>query len=146
MSYGLSVTVAGTYDATVDRVKKALAEQGFGVLSEIDIRATLQAKLGVDVAPQVILGACRPPLAHAALRAEPSIGMLLPCNVVIRAMDDTTSRVEAVDPQVMVSLTGNDALQSIADDAATRLRAALTSLDPRATVPARPGNSAEQIN
>ena len=144
MSYALSVTVTGTYDETVGRVKTALAEQGLGVLTEIDIRATLQAKLGVDVPPQIILGACRPPLAHAALQAEPSIGLLLPCNVVVRALDDATSRVEAVHPQVMVSMTGNDALRPIADEAATRLQAALAALGSAGTEHAHPADASAQ--
>jgi uncharacterized protein (DUF302 family) len=88
----------------------------------------MKAKLDADIAPQVILGACRPPLALAALQAEPSIGLLLPCNVVVRALDDTTTSVEAVDPQTMVSMTDNAELQSVADDATQRLRAALDSL------------------
>ena len=88
----------------------------------------MKAKLDAEVAPQVILGACRPPLALATLHADPSIGLLLPCNVVVRALDETTTVVEAVDPQTMVSMTGNPALQDVADDAAQRLRAALDSL------------------
>ena len=105
-----------------------MGEQGFGVLSEIDLAATLKAKIGAEVAPQVILGACRPPLAHAAIQAEPSIGLLLPCNVVVRAVDDATTLVEAMDPDVMVTLTGNDALAEVARDARQRLSAALASL------------------
>ncbi|GAA2109247.1 DUF302 domain-containing protein [Microlunatus panaciterrae] len=128
MGYALTTTVNQPYDPTVTRVRAALAEQGFGVLTEIDIRATLRDKLDVEVPPQVILGACRPPLAHAALQAEPSIGLLLPCNVVVRALDDTTTIVEAVDPQVMVAMTDNPALQAVADEATSRLTAALDSL------------------
>lgn len=126
--YALSTTVAKPYDETVAAVREALGEQGFGVLTEIDIKATLRAKLEVDVPPQVILGACRPPLAHAALQAEPSIGLLLPCNVVVRSLDEETTVVEAVDPQTMVALTENENLQGVADEAKTRLEAALTSL------------------
>ena len=88
----------------------------------------MKAKMDADIAPQVILGACRPPLALAALQAEPSIGLLLPCNVVVRAVDASTTAVEAVDPQTMVSMTDNPALQGVADDAAQRLTAALDSL------------------
>ncbi len=128
MTYALSVTVEQPYDDVVARVRAALAEQGFGVLTEIDLQATMKAKLDADIAPQVILGACRPPLALAALQAEPSIGLLLPCNVVVRALDQTTTAVEAVDPQTMVSMTTNPALQGVADDAAQRLTAALDSL------------------
>ncbi len=129
MTYALHTTLAQPYATAVDQVRTALAEQGFGVLTEIDLQATLKAKLDVDIAPQVILGACRPPLAHAALQAEPAIGLLLPCNVVVRALDDTSTAVDAVDPQTMVAMTDNPALQAVSDDATTRLRAALTSLD-----------------
>ena len=128
MSYAISTTVQQPYDAVVARVRAALADQGFGVLTEIDVQATMKAKLDTDIAAQVILGACRPPLALAALQAEPSIGLLLPCNVVVRALDETTTMVEAVDPQTMVSMTDNAELQSVADEANQRLRAALDSL------------------
>ena len=127
MSYALSTTVATSYDETVEAVREALQEQGFGVLTEIDLRATLKKKLDVDVPPQVILGACRPPLAHAALQAEPSIGLLLPCNVTVRESDAGTV-VEAVDPQTMVTLTDNGALQLVADEAKERLERALAAI------------------
>lgn len=127
MSYALSTTVKAPYDRTVEAVREALGEQGFGVLTEIDIKATLKKKLDVDVPAQVILGACRPPLAHAALQAEPSIGLLLPCNVVVRETADGTV-VEAVDPQTMVAMTDNERLQPVADDAKERLEKALASL------------------
>ncbi len=128
MGYALSTTVERGFDDTLIATREALAEQGFGVLTEIDMKATLKAKLDVDVAPQVILGACRPPLAHAALQAEPSVGLLLPCNVVVRSVDETTTLVEALDPQVMVGLTDNTALSDVADEAGRRLSAALDSL------------------
>ncbi|MGI8458190.1 MAG: DUF302 domain-containing protein [Propionibacteriaceae bacterium] len=128
MSYAISTTVDQPYDAVVTQVRAALDEQGFGILTEIDIKATMKAKLDADVPPQVILGACRPPLALAALQAEPSIGLLLPCNVVVRALDANTTAVESVDPQTMVSMTGNPALQAVADDAAHRLTVALENL------------------
>ena len=127
MGYTLTTTVQRPYDETVEAVREALGEQGFGVLTEIDIKATLKKKLDVDVPAQVILGACRPPLAHAALQAEPSIGLLLPCNVVVRETDDGTV-VEAVDPQTMVSMTDNERLQPVADEAKERLEKALASL------------------
>ena len=127
MTYGISVTLDQPFDAAVAAVREALAEQGFGVLTEIDMAATLKKKLDVDIAPQVILGACNPPLAHRALQAEASIGLLLPCNVVVRG-DDGAVVVEALDPQVMVGVTGNPALSAVADDAAARLRAALGAL------------------
>lgn len=128
MSYALSTIVPQPYEEAVAATRQTLAEQGFGVLTEIDVRATLQAKLGVEVPAQVILGACRPPLAHAALQAEPTIGLLLPCNVVVRSLSPNSTAVEAVDPQTMVGLTGNPALQAVADEASDRLQAALAAL------------------
>ncbi len=98
MGYALSTTVDEPFEQTLEATRAALAEQGFGVLTEIDLKATLKTKLDVDTAPQVILGACRPPLAHAALLAEPSIGLLLPCNVVVRVIDGDRTLVEAMDP------------------------------------------------
>lgn len=127
-SYALSTTVTKPYDEAVAAVRAALSEQGFGVLTEIDLAATLKAKLDVDIAPQVILGACRPPLAQQALAAEPSVGLLLPCNVTVRALDEGTTLVEAVDPQTMVAMTDNEALRPVADEATSRLTAALASL------------------
>ena len=128
MSYALSTTLPRPFDEAVAATKSALADQGFGVLTEIDMAATLKAKIGVEIPSQVILGACRPPLAHAALEAEPSVGLLLPCNVVVRSIDDGTTLVEAMDPDVMVTLTGNEKLSEVAADARTRLGAALDSL------------------
>ena len=128
MSYGISTTVHAPFSATLEAVRGALAQQGFGVLTEIDMAATLKTKLDVTIEPQVILGACNPPLAHRALQAEESIGLLLPCNVVVRSIDETRTLVEALDPAVMVSVTGNPALASVAQDASTRLRAAVDSL------------------
>ena len=128
MSYALTTTVRRSFGDTLEATRASLTDQGFGILTEIDIQATLKAKLDVDVPPQVILGACRPPLAHAALEVEPSIGLLLPCNVVVRALDEDRTIVEALDPKVMVSLTGNVSLASIAQDAGQRLAAALESL------------------
>lgn len=128
MSYALSTTVSRPYAEVVEATRSALADQGFGVLTEIDLAATLKAKIDADIAPQVILGACRPPLAHAAVQAEPSIGLLLPCNVVVRSLDEGSTLVEAMDPAIMVTLTGNAALEAIAADARTRLGAALDAL------------------
>jgi len=130
MSYALTTTVPRPFATVLEQVRSALAEVGFGVLTEIDLQQTLKAKLGVDIPAQIILGACRPPLAYAALQAEPSIGLLLPCNVVVRALGDGSTAVEAMDPQMMVGVTGNDDLAEVASDAGARLRAALDSLDP----------------
>ena len=133
MSYALTATVHRSFADTLDATRAALAGEGFGVLTEIDIQATLKAKLDVDIPAQVILGACRPPLAHAALQAEPSAGLLLPCNVVVRYLDDQSTVVEALDPKVMVSLTGNPALATVAEEAGRRLVAALDRLAPALT-------------
>ncbi|GAA0247386.1 hypothetical protein GCM10010492_53820 [Saccharothrix mutabilis subsp. mutabilis] len=105
----------------------ALEEQGFGVLTEIDVRATMREKLDAEVEPYVILGACNPPLAHRALEVDRTIGLLLPCNVVVRDRGGRTL-VQALDPNVMTELTGRDELRPVAEDAAERLRAALDSL------------------
>jgi uncharacterized protein (DUF302 family) len=128
MSYALTTTVRSPFADTLAATRASLADQGFGILTEIDMQATLKAKLNVDIPPQVILGACRPPLAYAALASEPSAGLLLPCNVVIRAADDETTVVEALDPQVIVSLTQNDALSPVADEVGQRLSAALDTV------------------
>jgi len=127
MTYTISTTVTGTYDATVAATREALAEQGFGILTEIDLKATLKKKLDVDVAPQVILGACRPQLAHQALDIDPSIAAVLPCNVVVRSVDEVTTVVEAFDPDAMTGLAG-DAFCDVAADARQRLNAALNAL------------------
>ncbi len=128
MTYTMSTTLRRPYAEAVEAVRAALAEQGFGVLTEIDLAATLKAKLDVDVTPQVILGACRPPLAHQALLADPSVATLLPCNVVVRALDAGTSVVEALDPDTMMSLSGGDAVRAVAADAKQRLAATLDAL------------------
>jgi uncharacterized protein (DUF302 family) len=112
--YGIDTTVDADFPTTLAAARAALSEQGFGVLTEIDVAATMKAKLDVDTDPYVILGACNPPLAHQALTAEPSIGLLLPCNVVVRATGDRRTVVSAVDPETMVTSTGNPALQPVA--------------------------------
>jgi uncharacterized protein (DUF302 family) len=130
VSYALTTTVRRSFDDTLEATRASLADQGFGVLTEIDIRDTLKAKLDVDIPAQVILGACRPSLAYAALQAEPSLGLLLPCNVVVRYLDEEATVVEALDPKIMVTLTHNEALSVIADEAGHRLAAALDNLTP----------------
>ncbi|MEV6326120.1 DUF302 domain-containing protein [Streptomyces sp. NPDC051909] len=129
MEYGIPVTLDLPFAEAVDRVRAALAEQGFGILTEIDVQATLKAKIGAEMEDYLILGACNPPLAHRALEADRHIGLLLPCNVVVRA-DTEPGRtvVEAMDPQLMVSVTGRPELAPVAEEAGTRLRAALGSL------------------
>jgi uncharacterized protein (DUF302 family) len=127
MSYGLSATVDRPYATVVDEVKEALAEQGFGVLTEIDIKATLKKKLDVDVENQVILGACNPKYAHHALQVEPSIGLLLPCNVVVRSSGDSTI-VEMINPQTMVDVTANAEVAAVAGEVTALLEAALAKV------------------
>jgi uncharacterized protein (DUF302 family) len=127
VSYDRTIRLGGDFDTTVTAVREALADQGFGVLTEIDVRATLKAKLGHDMEDYLILGACNPPLARRALEADRSIGLLLPCNVVVRRDGDTTL-VQALDPGTMVTLTGLPALEGVAADATARLDAALRSL------------------
>jgi uncharacterized protein (DUF302 family) len=127
VSYGSSITLDAPFSKAVARVRAALAEQGFGVLTEIDVTATFKAKLGEQIEDYVILGACNPPLAHRALAADRSIGLLLPCNVVVRAAG-TGTIVEALDPQIMATLTGRPELKPVADEAARRLAAALADL------------------
>lgn len=127
MEYGTTITTALGFDEAVAATRAALAEQGFGVLTEIDVQATLKAKLKLDMEPYLILGACNPQLAHQALEVERDIGLLLPCNVVVRRDGDHTL-VQALDPQVMVSLPGLPALQPVADEAGRRLSAALQAV------------------
>ena len=130
MRYGTQVTLEEPFGQAVARVRAALADQRFGVLTEIDVTATLKAKLGEQIEDYMILGACNPPFAYQALAVDRSIGMLLPCNVVVRAAAEGTL-VEALDPQVMVTLTGRPELKPVADEVSRRLAAALAELMPR---------------
>jgi uncharacterized protein (DUF302 family) len=127
MSYGTGIRLRTAFDDACVQVRAALKDQGFGILTEIDVQATLKEKLDEDMEPYLILGACNPPLAHRALNVDRQIGLLLPCNVVVRAEGDATV-VEALDPQIMVSLTGQSGLVPVADEAAARLSAALEAL------------------
>ncbi|MEU2179859.1 DUF302 domain-containing protein [Streptomyces thermolilacinus] len=127
MTYSRTVHVDGDFAQTVTAVREALAEQGFGILTEIDVRATLKEKLGHEMEDYLILGACNPPLAHRAIEADRSIGLLLPCNVVVRTDGDRIA-VQALDPGTMVTLTGQDALKPVAEEATRRLDDALSAL------------------
>jgi uncharacterized protein (DUF302 family) len=127
-TYGIRRTVPLAYDVALARVRDALKDQGFGILSEIDIREKLKEKLGVDFMRYVILGACNPPLAYKALQAENDLGLLLPCNVIVYETGEAESVVAAVDPDSMVEITQNDALRAIADDARIRLEKAIASV------------------
>ncbi|AZZ81618.1 MULTISPECIES: DUF302 domain-containing protein [Gordonia] len=130
MSLALSTTMSVPFDEAVERTRAALADQGFGVLTEIDVQATLKKKLDEDMEPYLILGACNPPLAHRALGVQRQIGLLLPCNVVVRSDPDHpgTTLVEAMNPALMVQVSGEPDLESVARDAATKLQAAIDAL------------------
>ncbi len=127
-AYGIRREIDRPYDEALDRTRKALSAEGFGVLSEIDIKAKLKEKLGVDFKRYAILGACNPPLAHKALQAEPEIGLLLPCNVIVYEESAKRSVVAAIDPDSMVSVTANPRLAEIAKDAKARLERALAAV------------------
>lgn len=127
MEFTRRIDLDQPYDDVVSRVKDALKDQGFGVLTEIDVRATLKEKLDLDVEPQVILGACNPQLAHRALDVDPRIATLLPCNVVVRT-DGGHTVVEALDPRIIAEVPGNSDLAPIAEEAGERIAAALTAL------------------
>lgn len=127
MTYDRTVSVEGTFEETVQAVRRALSDQGFGVLTEIDVQATLKTKLGHDMEAYLILGACNPSLAHRALELDRTIGLLLPCNVVVREDGDRVL-VQAIDPATMVTLAGIDDLESVADEVTERLDAALASV------------------
>ena len=128
--YTLSARSPQGYDDTVERVRALLADAGFGVLTEIDVKSTIKKKLDADFNQYRILGACNPPLAHRAVDVNRQIGLLLPCNVVVRAdpADEAAVLVEAMDPQVLVDVTGEEQLKPVADEVAAKLRAAIDSL------------------
>ena len=133
MTYTLSATSTLPWAEALDRTRDALSAQGFGILTEINVRSTFEAKLGTEAADAVgdyiILGACNPALASRALAAEPEIGALLPCNVVVRrGKDADATTIEAIDPRTMVQLSASPAVKEVADDAGDRLRKALTGL------------------
>ena len=129
MNIALATTTSLGFDEATARIRQALADQGFGILTEIDVQATMKAKLDVDVEPYLILGACNPSLAHQALTLEPEIGLLLPCNVVVRIENGATI-VQAMDPQLLVTVVDKPALKAVADEAGCRLGKALAQLPP----------------
>jgi uncharacterized protein (DUF302 family) len=127
MGYGRTVLLDEPVSEVIPRVKEALKAQGFGVLTEIDVQATLREKIGAETEPYVILGACNPRLAHRALELEPDVGLLLPCNVVVRTHEGRTV-VSALDPGVIAELADHPDLKPIAEEATRLLDAALESL------------------
>lgn len=128
MNLALSTTLQTSFDDAVSRTRAALQEQGFGILTEIDMQATLKAKLGADMERYLILGACNPPLAHRAVDVNRQIGLLLPCNVIVRDGGDGAVLVEAMNPELMVQVTGEPALEAVAEEAGRRLQAAIDAL------------------
>ena len=126
-TYTLSGTTSLPFSDAAARVREALAEEGFGVLSEIDVQATLRAKLGEEMPPYLILGACNPPYAHRALGLEPELGALLPCNVVVYERDGET-HVSAADPVAMLSIVGNPQLDEIATEIRARVERAVAKV------------------
>lgn len=130
-AYGIVKRVAVGYDEAVQLTREALKEQGFGVLTEIDVKATLKAKLDVDFRPYIILGACNPQLAYEALSSEPDVGLMLPCNVVVYEEGPGVTRVEAISPMTALGVVESAALEGIAGQAEVKLQAAMETVGER---------------
>ena len=129
MSFTINRSLQADFDAAIERTVAALKVEGFGILSDIDVKATMKAKLGIDDFGRYrILGACNPPIAHAALAAEPSIGVMLPCNVVVRETSTGHVEIAAINPVVAIGAIGNPALDSLAQDVAARLARAVAAI------------------
>jgi uncharacterized protein (DUF302 family) len=128
IKYGFGKEFQGTFDGIVERVIEALKQEGFGVLTEIDVAATLEKKLNRKMPPYRILGACNPSLAHQAITAEPSIGLLLPCNVVVRTAPDNSIHVEFMDPNAVLDLVGKPEISSLAATVKLKLEHVLQSI------------------
>lgn len=137
-AYGFTVTTPLGHSAAVEAVTAALKTEGFGVLTTIDVQATLRQKLGAEMPPYVILGACNPPLAHHALVAEPEIGLLLPCNVIVYAAADGTTTISAIDPEAQFTVVQRADLAELAREVSARLQRVLGQIpvEERAAHPA----------
>ena len=135
--YGFTTTLTGlSFDEALAKTTAALKTEGFGILSDIDVQRAMKEKLGSDMPPYRILGACNPPLAHRALQAEPDIGLLLPCNVIVREEAPGRIVVGFLDPQTMVSLVGKPGVKAVADGAESRVRRACQALGGSSAAPA----------
>jgi uncharacterized protein (DUF302 family) len=128
MSYFLSTVLMTPFETALEKTRKALQDEGFGVLTEIDVRATLKKKLDVEFRNYMILGACNPPFAHRALEAEPNIGLLLPCNVVVQERADDTVEVSAIDPVAAMQVVENEDLKVVATEVREKLQRVVESL------------------
>lgn len=126
--YGFNITTPLDYESAIGAVTEALKTEGFGVLTTIDVQATLKQKLGADMRPYVILGACNPPLAYRALSADPEIGLLLPCNVIVYADAAGTTTISAIDPEAQFALVGREDLAPLSQEVSARLRRVLEKL------------------
>lgn len=127
-SYGFGKSVNYNYAEAIEKVTAALSEQGFGILTQIDIAATMKKKLDKDMLPHIILGACNPQLAHRAISAEPSIGLMLPCNVVVRETESGKVHIEIMDPNMMQDLVNKSEIHEVAKEARQRLERVLEAL------------------
>ena len=128
MSYSIAKKVELSYDEALEKVTDELKKEGFGVLTEIDVKKTLKEKLDVDVSRYKILGACNPPFAHKALEAEPEVGLLLPCNVIVYESEDGLTNVAAINAEAMLSIVGRDDIKPIAKEVNERLKRVMDNL------------------
>ena len=126
--FGFGTVVSTSFDATIENVTDALKTEGFGVLTDIDVAATMKAKLDKDMSPYRILGACNPSLAHQAISAEPEIGLLLPCNVVVRALPDGNTRISFMDPESVLQLVDQPGIEVLAADVKARLHRVMATV------------------